>query len=229
MVTQLGNNEKNLIFACARDPDKAEDLKKLKKNNERIHLIKLDVNDEKQLKEAVAEVSKKVKKIDVLINNAAALGNTKLADTKPSDMKAIYSTNVIAPLLVIQAFLPLLKAGIRKDADGKDSNVPKVINISSGAGSIGMYKSLDWIIGIPYTVSKAALNMLTVNCAKEAPGIVWIPLHPGLVQTDMAKEAGVTGGITATESVKGILSVVHKLTLNDNLTFYDYQGNTLPW
>jgi len=184
--------------------------------------------DEKQLKEAVAEVGKKSKRVDVLINNAGVMNGTLLASTKPSDMQEIFVTNVIAPLLVTQAFLPLIKAGIRKDADAKDTNVPKIVNISSILGSIAKFKEMPYPVGIPYTVSKAALNMLTVNCAKEAPGIVWSPIHPGWVQTDMGKKAG-KPPLTPPESVKGVLAVIHKLTLNDNLVFYDWEGNTLPW
>jgi len=230
-VRQLNLDETNIIFACARDPDTAKELNALKAKNERIHVVKLDVADEKSIKAAAAEVAKKVKKVDVLINNAGALTpGKKLKNTTADDILTIYRTNVIGPHLMTQAFLGLLQAGIREDADKKkDTNIPKVINISSSMVSLETMTNYPAsFFNLPYCSSKTALNMVTLTASKDEPDIAFIPLDPGWVQTDMGKTAG-SPPLTAEESVKGILSTIGKITLSETGKFYAYTGKVVPW
>ncbi|MGZ4396721.1 MAG: SDR family NAD(P)-dependent oxidoreductase, partial [Gaiellaceae bacterium] len=53
-------------------------------------------------------------RIDLLVNNAGALGPAPLpplAAYSPADLRAVYETNVFAPLALVQAALPSLTAG----------------------------------------------------------------------------------------------------------------------
>jgi NAD(P)-dependent dehydrogenase (short-subunit alcohol dehydrogenase family) len=71
-------------------------------------------------------------------------------------MSQCFQTNATGPLLMLESFAPLLK---------KSSGTPRVVNVSSGQGSIT--KRLDPtsvgynIKGVQYRSSKSALNMVT--------------------------------------------------------------------
>lgn len=69
-----------------------------------------------------------------------------------------------------RAFLPLVEK----------SKVKKIINISSDFGSVALNDRSFWGA---YNISKAALNMLTIQYKNEyfKEGIIFIPLHPGNV------------------------------------------------
>lgn len=92
-----------------------------------------------------------------------------------SEMTNAMNTNAIGVLCAINAFLPL----IRK------SSVKKVIAISSGAADIGVTMTASLSGHIPYSVSKAALNLIIAKyaCAHRTEGIVFLALHPGYVYT----------------------------------------------
>jgi len=108
-----------------------------------------------------------------------------------------------------------------------------VINISSIKGSITKEledrgKNRD--SKFAYSVSKAALNMLTSCWAAENPDIAFVPIHPGWVDTDGGRVAGDKPPVKPEESIKGVLSVIEKVTLADSgkkLLVFD--GTTLPW
>jgi NAD(P)-dependent dehydrogenase (short-subunit alcohol dehydrogenase family) len=73
-------------------------------------------------------------------------------------MAEAFQTNATGPLLMVQAFAPLLRKSI---------GTPRIINVTSGGGSITLALDPDSIMygmkGVePYRASKAALNMLTV-------------------------------------------------------------------
>ena len=71
-------------------------------------------------------------------------------------MSECFDTNATGPLLMLEAFAPLLK---------KSKGTPRVVNVSTGVGSIT--RRLDptnssYKIGeVQYRASKAALNMIT--------------------------------------------------------------------
>jgi NAD(P)-dependent dehydrogenase (short-subunit alcohol dehydrogenase family) len=77
-------------------------------------------------------------------------------------MSQCFQTNATGPLLMLESFAPLLE---------KSNSTPRVVNVSSGGGSIT--KRLDptgiWynMKAEPYRSSKSALNMVTACQAVE--------------------------------------------------------------
>jgi NAD(P)-dependent dehydrogenase (short-subunit alcohol dehydrogenase family) len=93
-------------------------------------------------------------RIDALVNNAAV---GRIPVSLADHMAISFLTNATGPLLMLQAFSPLLQ---------NSTGIPRVINVTSGAGSIAMCldpKSATYgMKGVePYRASKAALNMIT--------------------------------------------------------------------
>src|SRR5690606_19018649 len=79
-----------------------------------------------------------------------------------------------------------------------------------------------------YRSSKAALNMANKSLAIDLRdrGITAVVLHPGGVKTDMG---GAGAPIEAPESVRGMRTVIERLTPADSGKFFDYEGDELPW
>lgn len=207
------------LFAACRHPEKAAELNRIAHSQpDRITVIPLDVTDSDMLDAAVKLISTRVTGLDILINNAAINppGEQQTLTTINADvMLETLHVNAVAPLLIVQSCLELLKKG----------NHPRIVNISSDMGSITeRYYSGDHAYG----TSKAALNMLTRGLALDlrSQKITVIALDPGRVQTDMGSK---DADLTPAESAQGIVRVVAGLTLNDTGTYRRWNGDTLPW
>lgn len=193
----------DIVFACARDPEQAQDLKQIV-DNQKVFAIQLDVTCEKSIKEAAEEISKHAPEgIDVLVNNAGFMGTrTNIEEATKDELFQTFGTNVAAVNEVIKGFLPLL----RKRGDER---VKKIVNISSSLGSIR--SATTYLAGCntlgSYRVSKAALNMLTklqaLHLAKE--NFIVCSIHPGWCKTEMGGE---NAHLTTEESVIDRKSVV---------------------
>ncbi|TRY65891.1 hypothetical protein DNTS_022759 [Danionella cerebrum] len=209
MVKQLVENapQEQHIFATCRDPDgpKSESAK------------------------TVGSLLG-TKGLNLLINNAAILAKGIVKTSKAEDLKNSFTTNVIGPLLIIQEYLPYLQAAAKASGmPGMSCNKAAIINISTIGGSMAtMPPMFGKFPVLPYCVSKAGFNMLTVLAAEElkTDEILCMALHPGWVKTDLG---GKNATLEPKESIEGVLRVIGGLTEKDQGGFLDYTGATLPW
>ena len=128
-----------------------------------VEVIQLDITDDESVKNARAEIGKKTKALDILINNAGIYGGYPQAalDSTIDQFKKAYDANVYGVVRVTQAFIDLLKK----------SSEPRIVNVSSSQGSITLhsdpsYRYYDYK-GAVYLSSKSAMNMYTVVLAYE--------------------------------------------------------------
>jgi len=143
--------------------------------------VMLETTDDASVQSAVEEISGRERVLDVLVNNAGIQDGAMTAPMEQDldSMLAVYATNVVGCVRVTNAFLPLLR----------ESRDPRIINVSSGTGSIRMltdrnrYESK--IAAISYPASKAALNVVTAQYAKALPWAFVAAADPGSTQTDM--------------------------------------------
>ena len=122
---------------------------------------------------ALAEAARDLGRLDLLINNASALGATPLpplAEYPLDTLERAYSTNVLAPLALIQENLPLLTA-----------SGGLVVNISSDAAR-GGYPGWGG-----YGGTKAALDLVSLTLAGEleGQGVAVVSVDPGDLRTHM--------------------------------------------
>uniref|UniRef100_A0A8C2L284 Uncharacterized protein n=1 Tax=Cyprinus carpio TaxID=7962 RepID=A0A8C2L284_CYPCA len=225
---------KRHIFATCRDPDgpRSEALRELaKKHPSVITIIRLDANDPCSIKESAKEVGSLLGNngLNLLVNNAGIVANGTIQTSSAEDMKNTFNTNVIGPLLIIKEYLPYLQTAAKASGTpGMSSNKAAVINISTLGGSISTMPSLyKQFPVLPYCVSKAGFNMLTVLAAEElkADEILCMALHPGWVKTEMGGEKA---PLESKESVEGMLRVIGSLTEKQHGGFLDYTGETIP-
>ena len=137
-----------------------EKLKALGINN--VDCIEIDVTNINSIKSARKELEVKVKQLDVLINNAGIGGGQaqNLSTGEIENLRKVFDTNFFGAVQTTQQFIPLLKK----------SNEPRIVNVSSGLGSLTIHSSTqnpNYAIYDAYSCSKTALNAFTVLLAKE--------------------------------------------------------------
>jgi len=218
----------NVVASC-RDPNSAKDLLKLQENNpDKIHVKKLDVDEIDSFPDFAKDVEALLGNngLTCLFNNAGVAPKaTRYNLVKVEQMESTFKTNVIAPLFLSKAFIPLLK---------KNTNGSIIVNLSSSLGSISNNKKVMGTGGAgggqyPYRSSKAALNMVTRSLSVDLQdfGIGVISIHPGWVRTDMG---GPHATLSSHESVEGVLKVVADYDhSSQNGQFFDHKGNVFPW
>nr|XP_009931937.1 PREDICTED: uncharacterized oxidoreductase C663.06c-like [Opisthocomus hoazin] len=175
--------------------------------------------------------------LNLLINNAAMLICNTLDTETLESMTQVYTTNTIGPMLLSQAFLPLLKKaaqgspGSALPGSERICNKPAIVNMSSSGGSIKDVYLFDRAPVLSYRCSKAALNMLTKcqSLGYREHGVLCVALHPGWVQTDMGGSGSQKPPLTVDDSVRGMLKVLCSLSEKDTGTFLDWEGNVVPW
>lgn len=186
-----------------------------------IHILECDTSSPASISallSLIAATSPTPVTINTLINNAAILHHrTETSLTlSPSAFHSHMSTNVLGPALVLSTLLPMLAPDAR------------VVNVTSGLGSLELLS--NGTIGTEathYSVSKAALNMMTVHQAKQLPkGMVVVCVDPGHAKTEM----GGAGATTETgESVRGIWGVIRRVGVEDSGKFFEFRGGVVPW
>ncbi|KAE8337109.1 hypothetical protein BDV24DRAFT_154670 [Aspergillus arachidicola] len=223
----------SIVYAAARTQTDA--LKQLSSDAAgRVAIVPLDVESEESIKRAVSHVERSQgnRGLDVLINVAGIMSHFPQGITTMDDLNYVFNTNVTGVHLLTQSFLPLLKKGTLK----------KVINYSSGLGSIGNAAAWAAQDSPSYKVSKAALNMLTVQYALSLAddGFTFIVLSPGWVKTDLG---GDDADIDVGTSTNAVLDLITHVRREDNGKFFNirvaafdhrpepfqYAGEEIPW
>jgi len=150
--------------------------------------------------------------IDLVVNNASALGPTPLpalSDYPLDELRRVYEVNVFAPLALIQLALPRLADGAR------------IVNITSDA-AVEPYETWGG-----YGSSKAALAQLTAILAAEHPELRVYAVDPGDMRTQMQQDAfpgeDVSDRPPPEESVPGLLELIE-----GQLPSGSYRARELP-
>jgi NAD(P)-dependent dehydrogenase (short-subunit alcohol dehydrogenase family) len=213
-VRQLLARGDHVVAAC-RHPGRASELNHLTGDYPgRLHMLPLDVADEKSRTAFAHELPLVADGIDLLINNAGVLhSGERWGNVSEANLADSLRTNAMGPFLLTQALASQL-------ADGAT-----VANISSGMGSV----SDDPDFHSPsYRISKTALNMATrmLSKALEPRGIPVVALCPGWVRTDMG---GSSAQLTPAESVAELLDTIGTTTIERSGGFYDRFGKAMPW
>ncbi|CAE6406407.1 unnamed protein product [Rhizoctonia solani] len=220
-VKQLLGKSESKVIGTYRNAQTIDELKKLSEapsNKDRLNLVRLDMNDEQSCKDAANEVRANLGEIDILVVNAGANGGKPLLTEDIANISRLFDNNVLGPIRVCQAFVPLLQ-----NRSTANEVLPKIALISSESGSITVSKHGR---GPAYAISKAGLNMMGRKLAHElefsnvAVGL----LHPGWVQTDMGGSGAI---VTPEDSVRGMLQVIDKLDIGNSGGFWDYEVSLL--
>ena len=212
IVSELLLRSETTVIAAVRNPqdDTSKALDRLPKSeNSRLILIKIDSGSETDAQAAAETIQKDlgITRLDVLIANAGISKYYGPAATTPAlEVKEHFTVNALGPLLLFQAFWPLLQ----------HSPEPKFVAVSTGAASLTDMGTLPLPVAA-YGSSKAALNYIVRKIHFENESLVAFVISPGWVQTEMgnggAKAVGMEKApVTLEQSVHGILQKVDGAT-----------------
>ena len=166
IARQLGR-QGIIVLVGARSAERGKEAaRKLREDGVEAREIVIDVTDEASIRSAVKEITDAYGRLDILVNNA---GISRERGQKPSDtavqaVRETFETNVFGVVAVTNAMLPLLRR----------SSTGRIVNLSSTMGSLAFaadptspYANL---MLLAYNSSKAAVNSITLEYAKELRG-----------------------------------------------------------
>jgi NAD(P)-dependent dehydrogenase (short-subunit alcohol dehydrogenase family) len=180
--------------------------------------ILLDVTDEASVQRAAGSVRDRCGGLDVLVNNAGIAGDQRPPDEASiEDLRRVLETNVVGAAAVLHDVTPLLDA----------STSPVVVNVSSAVGSLTRNADPDarWSM-LAYPMSKAALNMLTIQYARAHPRWRVNSVTPGLTATDFAPSAATGNSVDVGADIVVRMACVRPD--GPTGTFVDADG-PVPW
>ncbi|MDO9515169.1 MAG: SDR family NAD(P)-dependent oxidoreductase [Syntrophales bacterium] len=161
------------VIAVSRDVKRLEQTAdEIKSLGKKALVVKVDIENTDEVKEAVDKGLNRFGKIDVLINNAGISGPMKLfSDLTDQEWMEILSTNLQGTIHCTRH----VSSHMIKEGSGR------IVNIASVLGTIGSYYSSV------YSMTKAAIIQMTRNLALEwaRHNINVNTIAPGVFDTDM--------------------------------------------
>jgi NAD(P)-dependent dehydrogenase (short-subunit alcohol dehydrogenase family) len=172
----------------------ADELERAWGAHDRVVTVPGDVTDQQHRLDLVEAAGPE---IDLLVNNASALGPSPLpplAELPLAELRRLYDVNVVAPLALVQLALPRLRYGAR------------IVNVTSDA-AVEAYEGWGG-----YGSSKAALEQLGAVLAAEHPGLRVYTVDPGDMRTQMHQDAfpgeDISDRPPPEDSVPGLLELI---------------------
>jgi len=235
-ATHLASSPQNIVLACVRSlktpsSSSLSALTALQSRSRSLHLLTCDTSSPTSiatLPEAIKPILAKegVDTIDFVLNNAAinAVPDAGVLDIPESDFALTMGVNVLGPAKVVEV---LVKAGLL-GSDGSEELKGIVMNMTSGLGSLSLAILAPKTKSPLYSISKAAVNMLSVHQARELEGrgVVVVCVDPGWVKTDMGGKGAI---LYPDESIGAMLKLLNGLTKADTGKYYRYDGSEITW
>ena len=172
-ISELFAAEGAIIAAAARSEDEIDAVcSDIKSRGGNAMPVVMDLQSEESIKSAVSKVQSELGPIDILINNAAILTLSSIAETSTQAWDDIMSTNMRGLFITCREVLPAMM----------ERKTGRIINIGSLAGRRGYPEQGA------YCTSKHALVGFTKVLALETQsyGIRVNMLSPGGVLTDLS-------------------------------------------
>jgi NAD(P)-dependent dehydrogenase (short-subunit alcohol dehydrogenase family) len=174
----------------------------------------MDMNDRTQIREFSARL--KAEPIDLLFCNAGISGKRGMAigAFDFDSWEEVLRVNLLGPAALAEALVDNVAASERRT----------IAMMSSRLGSISESSGMT----LPYSTSKAALNMLVKGLAATlaSRGIIVVALSPGWVRTDMGGESA---PLSPEASVRGLRKILEQINPKDSGRFFSHDGSEIPW
>lgn len=158
----------SVVLFARRDHELARVLNRL--DHQRAAVVVGDVAVREDVDRAVRTAEERFGGLDLLVNNAGVAVVARISDVPLDLVERGWRTNVLGPILAIQAATPAL----RRRGGGM------IVNVSSG-----MSLRPSATMGI-YSMTKAALNLISASLRVELEGehIRVMTVFPGLIAND---------------------------------------------
>lgn len=219
------------VFAVSRSAACALPLMDLAAEHPgRLHRIAADLTEPAGRQRIATTVSAHTARLHLVFNAAGILHDDDLQPEKSLQqlqlraLQRSFELNAFAPILLVQAVLPLLP-----------TDQPAVIaSLSARVGSISDNQLGGWY---SYRAAKAAQNQLfrtlAVELKRSHPRTVCLQLHPGTVDTPLSAPFKVrvpAGKLFSPEyAAERLLTVIAGAGPADSGRFIAYDGSEIPW
>jgi len=159
------------VVATGRNPEK---VKQTLGEHADLLVVKLDITNAEDAVWAVQAAQERFGRIDVLVNNAAGFHAGFFEELSMEDLEQELATNLIGPMKVTRAVLPLM----RQQGSGQ------IISISSTAGLVG------FPFNSAYCLSKFGLEgwMEALQGEIEPFGLQTMTVNPGFFRTELLSD-----------------------------------------
>ncbi|MFD2517254.1 SDR family NAD(P)-dependent oxidoreductase [Salinimicrobium flavum] len=162
------------LIICGRRKDALKELQDRLHKQVKVHVLRFDVRDKKEVKEAIHSLPEDLKKIDILVNNAGnAHGMDPIHSGSLEDWDAMIDINIKGLLYVSKAIIPQMT----------ERRHGHIINIGSIAGK-EVYPN-----GNVYSATKHAVDAINKGMRMDLNdyGIKVGAINPGLVETGFSE------------------------------------------
>ncbi len=230
-VKQLLNDVRfDQIFATYRSAASAAELLQLAQTHGRLHCMAMDLTHETQIEAGIAAIKTSTPELHFVINCVGFLHEGDITPEKAlrqlnaEHLMRYFQVNSIGAALLAKHLLPLL-----------NHTTPNVFaTISAKIGSIEDNRLGGWY---GYRASKAALNMFlktaAIEYSRRSKQTAIVLLHPGTTNTQLSEpfQRGVPPGklFPVEKTVRLLMGVLENVTLDDNGSFFSWDGSRLPW
>ena len=191
---------------------------------------KLELTDEQSIEQASIFIKSLGKPISLLFDATGMLhdeDNNQMPEKTYKNitlsfLKKNFEINTFGPALIMKYFLPLL--------DSEEQSV--FASLSAKVGSIEDNKYGGWY---SYRASKAALNQLiktvSIELSMKNKKAICVSMHPGTVTSKLSKPFQKEGLTIQSpeESAKNILQILLNLKSQDTGSFFNWNGEKIPW
>lgn len=182
LATFLAGRRWGLVLTARRERELAAVVSRL---GGRVLAVAGDVADPAH-RHRLLDAARELGGLDLLVNNASDIGPSpmpSLADYPPEALERVLRVNVVAPVALAAATLPLLR-----------ERRGMIVNVTSDA-ALGAYEGWGG-----YGASKAALELASRTMAAElrADGVSVVSVDPGDMRTEMHQAA------TPDEDISGL-------------------------
>lgn len=151
------------VVATARNIESIADFKE--KYGSNVLTLPLDVTNSEQVQAAVKTAHEYFGKLDIVINNAGYSLVGTIEEAKADEIRALYETNVLGPVTLIQAVLPIMREQGYGHILGTSSNLGHFV-----IPMIGYYSSSKWAFEAIYESLAAEVKPFGIKVTIIEPG-----------------------------------------------------------
>ncbi len=151
------------VAATARQLESIADLKE--QFGDSVLTLALDVTNAEQVKTTVQQAHAHFGRLDVVLNNAGYSLVSTIEEANADDIRALYETNILGPVAVIQAALPILRQQGYGHILGNSSNLGHVT-----LPVIGYYCSSKWAFEAIYESLAEEVKQFGIKVTIIEPG-----------------------------------------------------------
>jgi NADP-dependent 3-hydroxy acid dehydrogenase YdfG len=163
-----------VILVGRRQSRLAEVVDEIQSHNGQAIQFAVDVTEERQVNSLVEKAHGKWKKLDILVNCAGIMLLNPVVDANPEEWRSMISVNLLGPMYLIHAVLPVMKS----------QGGGHIVNISSTAGRFASPNAAV------YSATKFGIRAFSDALRKEVAhdNIRITVIEPGATDTEISEQ-----------------------------------------